>query len=319
MEMQKKTKTHFIPTSQLKIYNVISEEGEDLGQVQNFIIDMCSARIAYVLVAFEGFLGLTDKWIPIPFEVLTWIPEKHRFEMDISRKTLEKAPTISKSAWPDKFMREMELQDHSVWLESVYDYYNCTPYWLEHCDPCETEKEEPVVMESVVTDAPIQKESSSIKWVQPVAAVESGPAGDGEGKEIKMKTQNKMETHFIPASRLQSYSVIDDMGQGVGEVERIIVDLCSGKVAYYLVGLKGHVNDRWVSVPPDAVTWQPARHDFKLGISRKTLEGAPIVLKADWPDKFLVNLEKEDHGTWLEGVYAYYGYTPFWIVIEAET
>ena len=123
MAVQNKTQVHFIPTSQLKLYNVVNDKGEDLGQVQNFIVDMCSARIAYVLVAFEGFLGLTDKWIPMPFEVLNWIPEKNRFEMDVPRKTLEKAPTISKSEWPDKFLDKLELEDHSDWLENVYSYY----------------------------------------------------------------------------------------------------------------------------------------------------------------------------------------------------
>ena len=131
MKTQKVTQTHFIPTSHLKLYDVVNDKGEDLGQVQNFIIDMSSARIAYVLVAFEGFLGLTDKLIPIPFEVLKWKPEKNRFEIDIPRKTMEKSPTISKSEWPDKFLGKLELQDHSIWLESVYRYYNLTPYWIE--------------------------------------------------------------------------------------------------------------------------------------------------------------------------------------------
>jgi sporulation protein YlmC with PRC-barrel domain len=137
-------------------------------------------------------------------------------------------------------------------------------------------------------------------------------------KETKTPAPKKRETHFIPTSRLKSYAVIDDTGEGVGDVERIIVDMYSGQVAYMLVGLKGHLNDRWVAVPPNAMIWQPSRNDFKLDISRKTLLGAPTISKGDWPDKFLVNLEKEEHARWLEEVYAYYNYTPFWIVVETE-
>jgi hypothetical protein len=152
MAVQNKTKTHFIPTSQLKLYNVGNQQGEDLGQVQNFIVDMCATRIAYVLVAFEGFLGLTDKWIPMPFEVLTWVPDKNRFEADITRKQLEQAPTIAKSEWPDKFLAKLELQDHSSWLESVYRYYNRTPYWaLAACEVCATEPAEQIVVETVTS------------------------------------------------------------------------------------------------------------------------------------------------------------------------
>jgi sporulation protein YlmC with PRC-barrel domain len=318
MAVQNKIKTHFIPTSQLKLYNVVNTKGEDLGQVQNFIIDMCSARIAYVLVAFEGFLGLTDKWIPMPFEVLTWIPEKHRFEMDIPRKTLEKAPTISKSEWTDKFLDKLELADHSVWLENIYRYYNRTPYWVEcECDPGDMEPGGTVMLETVTTyTIPENQECEIVNQSQPViGAVKTRPSGDGKIKEVKMQKPEKRVTHFIPTSRLKSYDVVDDTGKEVGQVERIIVDMHSGRIAYMLVGLTGHLNDRWVAVPPDAMTWQPSKHKFELDIPAKTLEGAPTIPKADWPDKFLADLEKEEHARWLEEVYNYYNYTPFWIVV----
>jgi hypothetical protein len=92
---------------------------------------MCSSRIAYVLIAFEGFIGLTDKWIPVPFDALTWMPEKNTFEINIPRKTMEQAPVISKSEWPDKFLARLEMRDHSHGLRKIYGYYNCEPYWIE--------------------------------------------------------------------------------------------------------------------------------------------------------------------------------------------
>jgi sporulation protein YlmC with PRC-barrel domain len=134
---------------------------------------------------------------------------------------------------------------------------------------------------------------------------------------MKTQTINRTETHFIPTSRLKSYAVVDDRGEGVGEVERIIIDMHSGHVAYMLVGLKGHLDDRWVAVPPNAMTWQPARSDFKLDVSRDILLDAPTIPKADWPEKYLVNLEKEDHARWVEEVYNHYHYTPYWIVVES--
>jgi sporulation protein YlmC with PRC-barrel domain len=321
MKDQNKTQTHFIPTSQLKLYNVVNDQGEDLGQVQNFIVDMCSMRVAYVLVAFEGFLGLGDKWIPMPFEVLTWVPEKKRFMMDISRKTLEKAPTIAKSEWPDKFLDKLEVRDHASWLENVYGYYNLTPYWVEdNCEPCGTETSRPVMVETVTTYTnPEGCEARNTEQFQPMSAAFRRTSGGPEVKEMKTKTPAKRETHFIPTSRLKSYDVVGEAGEELGQVERIIVDMCSGKVAYLLVGLKGHLNDRWVAVPPDAMTWQPAKNNFVLDVPLKTLEAGPTIPKSDWPDKFLVNLEKEEHARWVEDVYTYYNYTPYWIVVETRS
>jgi len=270
MAVENQSKTHFIPTSQLKTYSVVNDQGEDLGQVQNFILDMCSTRIAYVLVSFEGFLGLNDKWIPMPFEILTWDNEKRRFELNISRKGLEKAPTISKSEWPDKFLAKLEMKDHPTWLVSIYEYYDCEPYWVEcECDSCN---------ETEPTD--------------------------------------NLQTHFIPTSRLKAYPVLDDNADGVGDVERIIMDMYSGRVAYMLVGLKGHVNDMWVAVPPDAMIWETDTNDFRLRISRKMLDAAPTIPTADWPKKFLADLENEEHARCVREVYDYYNYRPFWIIVE---
>jgi sporulation protein YlmC with PRC-barrel domain len=140
-----RVKTHFIPTSHLKLYDVVNDKGEDMGQVQNFILDMCSGRIAYALVAFGGFLGLGDKWIAMPFDVLTWQPEKEKFELDVPRQRLEKAPGIKKSDWPEKFLENLEGSDHAAWLEGVYAYYDSTPFWIEDTEAigpgCETEPE----------------------------------------------------------------------------------------------------------------------------------------------------------------------------------
>jgi sporulation protein YlmC with PRC-barrel domain len=309
MKTRNRIETHFTPTSQLKLYNVVNKNGEDLGQVQNFIVDMCGARIAYVLVAFEGFLGLGDKWIPIPFEALEWIPEKHRFIMDFPRNRMEKAPTMSKSDWPDKFLQQLELQDHSDWLERVYNYWDCTPYWIVHeGEPCAPEASRPVMMETVTYARPEPPSAEAVRHVQVSAVPVKMP--------MKENTMKKMDTHFIPTSRLQSYDVVNDTGEELGKVERIIVDMTSGRVAYMLVGLKGHLNDRWVAVPPEAMTWQPAKKDFQLNVSRQVLENAPIIPKADWPDKFLMDLEKSDHLDWLENVYGHYHLTPFWIVVE---
>ena len=136
-------------------------------------------------------------------------------------------------------------------------------------------------------------------------------------QDMKTQTPQKMETHFVPTSRLKAYEVVGEKGEELGKVERIVVDMVSGKVAYMLVGLKGHLNTKWVAVPPDAMTWHAAKHNFELDVPLKVLEGAPTIPKAEWPDKFLTSLEEQDHTKWIETVYTYYDYEPFWVVVES--
>jgi hypothetical protein len=122
--------THFIPTSRLKSYNVVNETGEDLGQAQNFIVDMISGRIAYVLVSFAGFMGLTDRWIALPFDALDWQPGHNQFVLNVPRAALMQAPSIKRADWPEKFLNDLEQEDHAAWAEDVYAYFSFQPFWL---------------------------------------------------------------------------------------------------------------------------------------------------------------------------------------------
>jgi len=110
-----------IPASKMDMYDVVNPKGEDLGQVQNFMVDPDTGRVAFIVVAFGGVLGLTDKWIAIPMEVLDWDYDARHFIMDVPRSTLERAPGLDKNKWPEEFNLD--------WMESVYACFGCEPYW----------------------------------------------------------------------------------------------------------------------------------------------------------------------------------------------
>ena len=113
--------SRFIPTNRLERYDLVNEQGHDLGQVQNFVIDMLAGRIAFVIVAFGGMLGISDKWFAMPWEIMTWSPEERKFIVDMPQNVLEKAPGMNK----DKWMEEI----NSDWLAKCYLHYGLAPYW----------------------------------------------------------------------------------------------------------------------------------------------------------------------------------------------
>lgn len=114
-------KTNIIPTHRLVYYDVVNPSGEDLGQVQEFMLDVAHGRIAFVVVSFGGILGLTDKWFALPWEILEWSPSQKKFVLSMPRQVLENAPGLDKKKWPE----EIDLS----WLSMCYAYYGCAPYW----------------------------------------------------------------------------------------------------------------------------------------------------------------------------------------------
>jgi hypothetical protein len=121
--------TRFIPTNRLQQYDVVNKQEQDMGQTQTFVVDMLDGRIAFVIVSFEGFLGISDKWFAMPWEIMTWSPEKMKFVIDMPKDVLEKAPGMKK----DKWMEDI----NSDWLANCCRHYGLAPYWDRSLSPQE--------------------------------------------------------------------------------------------------------------------------------------------------------------------------------------
>ncbi len=114
---------HLSELSQLTGYRVINPAGDDLGQIEDIVIDMESGRIAYAVLSFGGFLGFGDKFFAIPWEVLRPSSTEEAFILHTDRETLANAPGFDKNHWPEMADRQ--------WGAGIYSYYGSRPYWEE--------------------------------------------------------------------------------------------------------------------------------------------------------------------------------------------
>jgi sporulation protein YlmC with PRC-barrel domain len=74
--------------------SVVNAVGEDLGKIEEIMLDVPLGRIAYAVLSFGGFLGIGNRLFAIPWHVLELDPLNHRFVMDVSRERLENAPGL---------------------------------------------------------------------------------------------------------------------------------------------------------------------------------------------------------------------------------
>ena len=116
--------SRFVPSIRLEQYDVVNKKGEDMGQVQTFVIDMHEGLIAFALVAFGGMLGISDKWFALPWVALEWHPETMRFILDMPEEVLRNAPGMDKDKWLEEIDKWQEEQD----LKSVDRYYTYYGY-----------------------------------------------------------------------------------------------------------------------------------------------------------------------------------------------
>ncbi len=100
---------------------VVNAQGEDLGKIEEVMLDVHDERIAYAVLSFGGFLGMGNKLFAVPWSALEIDSENHRFVLDEPKEKLENAPGFDKSDWPDMADRRFG--------EQIFDYYGVERYW----------------------------------------------------------------------------------------------------------------------------------------------------------------------------------------------
>lgn len=117
----------FVSSAGLARYDVINKKGDDLGQVQTFVIDMHAGLVAFALVAFGGFLGISDKWFAIPWAALKWQPKTEKFVLNMSDEVLKNAPGMDKDKWVEHIAKWQEEKDLEL-LDRYYTHHGYESY-----------------------------------------------------------------------------------------------------------------------------------------------------------------------------------------------
>lgn len=100
---------------------VYNTAGDALGEIHDVMIDKRSGRIAYAVMSFGGFLGIGERYHPLPWETLKYDTRQGGYVVGLTVQQLEDAPTFGGAdvpAWGD---RQYE--------KTIHDYYKGLPSW----------------------------------------------------------------------------------------------------------------------------------------------------------------------------------------------
>jgi len=114
-------KTQALSATSINGTNVVNLKGEDIGHVEDMMIDLSTGHIMYAVLSFGGLLGIGNKLFAVPFESFTIDQEDEKFILDVDKDRLKDAPGFDKDNWPKHSDRNFEHE--------VYSYYSVKPYW----------------------------------------------------------------------------------------------------------------------------------------------------------------------------------------------
>lgn len=91
-----RTGAALISADRVRGTDVYNRQGERLGDIDSILIDKLSGKVAYVVMSFGGFLGIGERYHPLPWHVLSYDTDKGGYAVDLDRSQLEGAPHYSR-------------------------------------------------------------------------------------------------------------------------------------------------------------------------------------------------------------------------------
>jgi sporulation protein YlmC with PRC-barrel domain len=105
-------------------FNVVGASGEDLGEVEDVILDLSTGQARYGLVDFGGFLGLAEHTVAVPWQRMALQagedgePNDTVFQLNVNEDTLRNAPEFDDDnlkTWPDPANPDWDTDIRNFW------------------------------------------------------------------------------------------------------------------------------------------------------------------------------------------------------------
>jgi hypothetical protein len=110
-----------IPSDRVEGTPVRRPNGDTVGEIKRLMIDKVSGNVAYAVLSFGGFLGLGERFHPIPWPALRYNTDLAAYELNISDEQLKTAPSYGTREDFDWGDRTNET--------ALHEYYKTAPYW----------------------------------------------------------------------------------------------------------------------------------------------------------------------------------------------
>jgi hypothetical protein len=88
--------------------SVYDQNRRHLGSIHSVMIGKKDGKVAYAVLSFGGFLGLGQRYFPIPWSELTYVPGQDGYVTSLTEEQLTGAPSYDSyddSSWGDTSWR----------------------------------------------------------------------------------------------------------------------------------------------------------------------------------------------------------------------
>jgi sporulation protein YlmC with PRC-barrel domain len=109
-----------VPASTLMGIELDGPEDEELGTIEDLMIDLNTGNVLFATVEHGGFLDIGDRDLPVPLNALQFSDDTDELRLPIPVETFENFPDIPDD-WPADFAPGWEQEVGTFWTSSGFD------------------------------------------------------------------------------------------------------------------------------------------------------------------------------------------------------
>ncbi|WP_274628804.1 PRC-barrel domain-containing protein [Arvimicrobium flavum] len=113
--------TAAIPATKVIGTAVYNTAGQNIGTIEDVMLDKLSNGIMFAVIGFGGFLGIGEKFHAIPWSALDYQANTGGYVVPFSKEQLQAAPAYS--------VAELTGNDGQEARDASYAYFKIEPYW----------------------------------------------------------------------------------------------------------------------------------------------------------------------------------------------
>ncbi len=114
------SKSELITSDRVRGTRVLSEGGDNVGEIDHIVIDKVTGKVAYAVVKFGGFMGLDGEFYPIPWKALSYDTGREAYLTQITEAKVKSAPSYDKA----------NLHDREE-AQRIHNHYEVPFYWKD--------------------------------------------------------------------------------------------------------------------------------------------------------------------------------------------
>lgn len=114
-----------ILSSRVRNTAVFNTYGDKIGHIEDLSIGRVSGKVRYALMSFGGFLGIGEKFHPLPWDMLKFDTERDGYVVGLTKEELTEAPSFTADQLAAYGGQDIEYRDD---LYRYYGRFGIAPY-----------------------------------------------------------------------------------------------------------------------------------------------------------------------------------------------